>query len=118
MSDTGVRHLPVVDTQGRAVGILSDRDIQMVILDPEEFARSTDNGERHLLVGDVMSKPPLRVWASENCGTVAALFVQFRASAAPVVAEDGTLEGVVSYVDLLRSIPPASPTAGPAATTA
>lgn len=106
MSDTGVRHLPVVDETNKVVGILSDRDIQIVALDPKAFSRSEEDGELHLLVGDAMSKPPMHIWPDEDCGTVSALFVQFRASAAPVIAHDGTLVGIVSYVDLLRGLSP------------
>ena len=106
MSNKGVRHLPVVDEENKVIGILSDRDIQIVALDPKAFARYDDDveGEMHLLVSTAMSKPPMYVKANEDCGTVANLFVQFRASAAPVITDDGTLVGIVSYVDLLRGL--------------
>ena len=107
MSELGVRHLPIVDDNGKAVGILSDRDIRAAVLDPEEFVRAGGNGRAHPdRVRDAMSRPPLRVSATENCGDVARLFIQFRASATVVTAEDGALEGIVSYIDLLRSISP------------
>jgi CBS domain-containing protein len=107
MSEVSVRHLPVVDDNGKAVGILSDRDIRAAVLDPEEFVRAGGNGRAHPdRVRDAMSRPPLRVSATENCGDIARLFIQFRASATVVTAEDGALEGIVSYIDLLRSISP------------
>lgn len=107
MGELGVRHLPVVDDNGKAVGILSDRDIKAAVRDPIEFVRGGGNGgEQPDQVRDAMSRPPLRVRATENCGDVAKLFVQFQASAMVVTTDDGTLEGIVSYVDLLRSISP------------
>ena len=108
MTERGVRHLPVIDDERKAVGILSDRDVQVALRKPKEFARPLGADTHGSLVSDAMSKPPLRVWAAENCASVAALFVQFRASAALVTSRDGTLEGIVSYVDLLRTLFPSS----------
>ena len=94
MSRAGFRHLPVVNEEGKAVGILSDRDVHAV---PRELK---------LTVKDAMSRPPLRVWADENCGAVANLFVRFRASALLVTTKDDLLLGIISYIDLLDCLSP------------
>jgi len=104
MAERNVRHLPVIDGNGRVVGILSDRDIRTAIGDP---ARALDSEQtrvrlQSLRVADVMSQPAVTVRDTAPFTEAAARFVDHRIGALPVVNEAEHLVGLVSYVDLLR----------------
>lgn len=106
MRSLGVRHLPVVDGGGRVVGMLSDRDVRAVIGDPTRALESEENRIRveSMHVEDAMTPEVATVDPEDSCGGVARNFASLRASAVPVVDTDGTLVGILSYVDLLRAL--------------
>lgn len=106
MNYTGVQHMPVVDQEEKVIGILSESGLKALVRRHEEYTRTMGSDDRVYRVGDAMSQPPLHVKADDNCGAVAGTFVQLGANAAVVTAEDGTIEGIVSYLDLLRSMCP------------
>lgn len=84
-----VRHLPVVDAHSAVIGMLSDRDVRTAGLD------------RRLVVGDVMSYPPVVIPFDTPLGEIAHRFALHRYGALPVVDRFGALLGIVSYVDIL-----------------
>jgi acetoin utilization protein AcuB len=86
MARAWIRHLPVVD-DGRVVGILSDRDL-----------RSADDGES---VASSMTRDPHTVFRDTPARDAAALMIQYRIDALPVVDADMRLLGVVTSTDLL-----------------
>lgn len=111
MREIGVRHLPVIDDDGKPVGILAEADVQAakhrhprVSNWAYEDADSKAPQSDVLLVGDVMSRRPFRLAPDETCASIASLFVRFRASVALVTEMDGTLVGIISYVDLLKRL--------------
>lgn len=104
MAERNVRHLPVLDGDGKVVGILSDRDIRTAIGDP---ARALDAAEtrvrlQSLRVAHVMSQPAVTVQDTAPFTEAVARFVDHQIGALPVVNEAEHLVGIVSYVDLLR----------------
>lgn len=104
MSNLGVRHLPVIDGDGRLVGMLSDRDVRVLIGDflvteGEEGLSVKLRVER---VGDVASRAPMTIDENARIDQALAPFVDFRVGALPVVTGENRLVGILSYVDLLR----------------
>lgn len=100
MSQHGIRHLPVVDGEGRVVGILSERDLRTVggsVL--EDGARGSFATMR---VDDVMTRDPRTVQAGDPLALAVRALVEDRFGALPVVDDDERLVGILSYVDLLR----------------
>lgn len=102
--DGGVRHLPVVDEDFRVVGIVSDRDVRTVVGDPRK-SLAFDGGPGGELsertVSTVMTNDPITVGAAVSVFDVAELFVDERIGAVPVVRDDDTLLGMISYVDVI-----------------
>jgi acetoin utilization protein AcuB len=103
MKSLNVRHLPVVDATGRALGMLSDRDVRAAIGDPNQLAGHADAIDR-LRVKDAMTAPAITVEPGRSCADVARDFVHLRASAVPVTDEQGVVIGILSYIDLLRML--------------
>ena len=96
MRDRHVGVLIVTDTQGRPVGILTDRDIVV-----SAVAQSPDRLEA-LLVGDVMTADPVTALLNE---TIDDALAKMRASGIrrlPVVSSDGRLEGIATFDDILK----------------
>lgn len=101
-----VRHLPVVDSEGSIVGILSDRDLKGL--------SRVDQGEADSLrekldspVGTVMNANPRTLPEDASVSDAIQVIIDNRVGAIPVTAaRERRLVGIVSYIDLLRYIRP------------
>jgi CBS domain-containing protein len=104
MAESGIRHLVVVDEQGRAIGMLSDRDIRQAIGNPfrASMDEPSDTAITGLTVGDIMADFPVTVTADAELWQVARLLASQRFGALPVVDPGEQVMGIISYVDLLR----------------
>lgn len=103
MTAHGVRHLPVVDGDGRVLGMLSDRDLRTAM---GEARDALDEGAATgrlavLRVEDVMSARPLAIGEGEPLQRALDVLVTERVGALPVVDAGERLVGIVSYLDLL-----------------
>jgi acetoin utilization protein AcuB len=102
-----VRHLPVVDEQGALVGMLSDRDVRGLAF-PEVLGAEyigTVQAALDAPVASVMSSNLLTVDLEADAAEIVDLMLDQKIGAVPVVDADGTLVGIVSYMDVLREIP-------------
>jgi CBS domain-containing protein len=107
MSTRGVRHLPVVDDQQRVVGMLSDRDLRNAVGDPAAFlddqvARDRARGRP---VEQVMTRPVTTVRTRSPVPAAVEVLLRDRVGAVPVVDKQGVLRGIVSYLDVLKTLP-------------
>jgi CBS domain-containing protein len=101
----GVRHLPVLDEQRRVVGIITDRDIRVVLGDPvHALARSDDFDLDDLTAAHAMTPRPVLVSENASLGDLARTLLDEEVGAVPVVDSERKLVGVASYVDLLRFV--------------
>lgn len=102
-----VRHLPVVDEEGALVGMLSDRDVRALSL--PEFVGTEYIGKiqtaMHAPVSSVMSGDVISVDVEADAAEIVDLMLDQGIGAVPVVDADGTLVGIISYVDILRVLP-------------
>lgn len=103
-------HLLVLES-GRLVGVISDRDLLKAIspyigsLSELERDRATLNKRAH----QIMSRNPITVEADETVETASQRLLENRVSCLPVVTQDGTVHGIVSWRDLLKFyLPPLS----------
>lgn len=105
MTSRGVRHLPVVDGDGRLVGIVSDRDVRAAVGSPMvALERGAARARvRALKVADVMSRDVATVPPTATLAEVTRLLAERRVGAVPVVDVDHRLVGLLSYVDVLRA---------------
>jgi CBS domain-containing membrane protein len=90
MSAEDIRHLPVVDTDGRLVGMLSDRDLLR--------ARASDPSPR--LVSEIMAKHVHTIAPEALASEAAHAMLDFKIDAVAVVAK-GQLVGIVTTTDFL-----------------
>ena len=109
--------VPVLDDQGRVVGILSEGDLMAHTSAIGEagkprswwlrlFGDTTSQAEDYIkshgrTAADVMSRSPLTVGPDASLGEVAALLEKHRIKRLPVV-DGGKLVGIVSRANLLR----------------
>jgi CBS domain-containing protein len=103
MATHGIRHLPVLDPEGNSIGVLSERDVRAAIGDPAQLAERGEELER-FKVGDAMSQPPICVTEDEPISALANLLADSRLGAVLVVDRNDSLVGMISYVDVLRSL--------------
>lgn len=117
MCDRNISGLPVVNDQGRLVGILTEGDLlRRAELGTDLFLQPGQNRQEardHLRahswkVGDVMATDVVTVGEDTPVGKIAALMVERGVKRLPVL-RDGALVGIVTRADLLRAIAVARP---------
>ncbi|MFG3193405.1 CBS domain-containing protein [Streptomyces omiyaensis] len=106
MDEWKVSALPVLEGEGRVVGVVSEADLL-----PKEAFRDTDPGPEGdeeatkavaVRAGDLMSSPAVTVHAGASVAEAARIMARRRVKRLPVVNGIGMLEGVVSRSDLLK----------------
>lgn len=106
MREGNFRHLPVVDGDGKLVGIVTDRDMRDAqpssLLEPEAYKQTFDRVMQHT-VGEIMTKNPLTVAPYYTLQDTLLMIGKKKVGALPVVDEDGFLKGILSTRDLLRA---------------
>ncbi|MCC9075407.1 DUF190 domain-containing protein [Litorilinea aerophila] len=112
----GYRSLPVVDTEGRLVGILTDGDLlrragllARLDLQPELSAEQVQRQlaalrERNEPVGQLMTRPVHTVHPQDPLRQAVALMAQQGLKRLPVVDDQARLVGLISRIDVLRAM--------------
>ena len=105
MRDQDIRHVPVID-DGELVGMISDRDVRSYLL-PALVEFETPVATQDLLrlpVSELMKTDVVTVSTESDVRDVIDLMLEQKVGAIPVVDDvTNTLEGIVSYVDILRA---------------
>ncbi|MGW9024022.1 CBS domain-containing protein [Streptomyces sp. NPDC055722] len=110
MEQWKVSALPVLEGEGRVVGVVSEADL----LPKEEFRDSDPDRQTQrdrmpdlakagaLTAGELMTAPAITVHSGSTLAQASRIMAQRRVKLLPVVTEEGLLEGVVSRADLLK----------------
>lgn len=93
MRDYKCGALPVLDEQGRPIGILTDRDICMATAREKRFPAA-------ITVHEVMTPRPLTCFPQTGLAEVVDLMAEHRVRRLPVVDLEGKLVGIVSLSDV------------------
>lgn len=106
MAENKIRHLPVIGSGNRLVGVVTDRDIRSAL--PYKFFKSALSEEEkknftELKIKDIMTKDPITISPAYTIQDALLVIQDTRVGALPVVKEDGTLTGIISVRDLLRA---------------
>jgi len=106
MKKNNFRHLPVVDSEGKLIGIVTDRDMRDAspssLLSAEEYQRTLDRVMEHS-VSEIMTKDPLTISVYFTLQDTLMVMGSRKVGALPVVDEDGYLKGIMSTRDLLKA---------------
>ena len=105
MKDRKIRHIPVVDADGRLVGILTDRDLREVILEPsiQEQLGNVGKALNILTVKEVMTWGVITVRPDTDIRQAARVVRDQKIGALPVV-EGGRVVGILTATDLVKAI--------------
>jgi acetoin utilization protein AcuB len=100
-----IRHLPVVDDDGKLIGIVSDRELRR----PEWVDEDWDVADVYRLddeinVGDIMITNVLVAHTYDSLRRAIKLLLDNDIGAAPVLDKTEALVGMLSAVDLLRAL--------------
>jgi acetoin utilization protein AcuB len=97
-----IRHLPVVEGDGRLVGIVTARDLRQAMFSPAVQDELTNlRGVLHgLAVRDVMTRGVVSVGAATSIRDAARLMHERKLGALPVVERD-RLVGILTETDVL-----------------
>ena len=98
MDELRVRHLPVRDS-GKIVGILSDRDLNLVL---GATAASRGDTRPSVTVEDAMISEVRSVAESRQVGDVAREMLEHHVGSVLVMGADGVLVGIFTDSDALR----------------
>jgi CBS domain-containing protein len=99
------RHLPVVDDDGKLIGMISDRDIRLIrpslafVSSEEAAAQLWSTAVRQAAVFN-----PVTIQPDAPLEQAAELMLRWEIGGLPVVDGGGKLVGIITYTDLLREL--------------
>ena len=106
MAKHKIRHLPVIESDGRLIGIVTDRDIRSAL--PYAFfkqppSQAEKDSFAKLKIKDIMTRDPITISPTYTIQDALLMIQDSRVGALPVVDEEGILTGIISVRDLLRA---------------
>ncbi len=106
MREHGIRRLPVVDEDGRLLGIVTYGDVREA---RPSGANSLTTWEMNYLLanltlGEVMSKEPMTITPDAMIGEAASKMLHYRISGLPVVDEENRVIGIITESDIFRLV--------------
>lgn len=88
--------VPVVDGRGSVVGVVTDRDVCLVVGDK-------NRAMTHVSVQDAMSFPVFSCYVDENVKVTLATMAKRRVRRLPVLDKHGHLQGILSIDDVVQA---------------
>ena len=106
MVENDIRHLPVIDDEGKLLGIISDRDMRDAM--PSTLLKKPDyeitlGKIMDYPVEDIMTRSPLCAKVYYTIQDTLLMMRQKKVGALPVIDDEGYLKGLLSVRDLLRA---------------
>ncbi|MGD9081472.1 MAG: CBS domain-containing protein [Desulfobacterales bacterium] len=106
MAANKIRHLPVIESENRLIGVVTDRDIRSAL--PYKFFKESPSEEEkknfaELKIKDIMTQNPITISPTYTLQDALLMIQDARVGALPVVDENGILSGIISVRDLLRA---------------
>ena len=104
MREKNIRHIPVIDTKGELVGMLTQKIMvaKVMGLMAQFGATALERKEKQQLVADMMATDFAAVTPEQSLKEVAGFFVKNRHGCMPVVDENNKLKGILTSSDFVR----------------
>lgn len=90
--------VPIVDSRGAVVGVVTDRDVCLLVGDK-------NRAMTHISIQDAMSQPVFSCYANENVKMALATMAKHHVRRLPVLDKHGHLQGVLSIDDVVQAPP-------------
>lgn len=105
MRERKIRRIPIVNEQGKLLGIVSERDLLHAEPSP---ATSLSVWEMNYLLwklklGDVMTKPVITVTPKTALQDAASLMIKYKIGGLPVVDDEEKVIGVITETDIFKA---------------
>ncbi|NHI91909.1 MAG: CBS domain-containing protein [Candidatus Lokiarchaeota archaeon] len=106
MFEKNISVLPVIDPNGRIMGILSIGMIARAFAEFRESvpAKHQEERLRYILVGDVMEAEPPTIKQNEEIGEAASLMLSEGLRGIPILDEKDTFTGIVTKTDMIALV--------------
>jgi len=106
MREHDIRQLPVVDEDGRLVGIVTDRDLRQALSSHlyTEDETGQDVLDAYETVGEVMVGEPVTVMPDDGLEEVVDILLSTKVGGLPVVDLENAPLGIVTYLDVLSAL--------------
>lgn len=102
-----LHHLPVVDDDGKLIGIVSSNDLPKAFLNladrDTKITLDTNSLDSAVHVGNIMTSEPVTISSNDSIENAARIFADNRFNALPVV-DNGVLVGIVTVKDVIGFI--------------
>lgn len=98
------RHIPILSSEGRLIGILSDRDvfratIKIIMTADQSEVTTSRRPIEQIMVKNVLSASP-----DTEIRAIARILFEERIGAMPIVGKEGELVGMLTRSDILRTV--------------
>lgn len=112
LGEHGISGVPVVESGGRVVGVLSEKDFLRHMGSQDKMAfvaeclreeGEVDVSVREKTAGDIMVSPAITVDEETPIVEIAAIFRDKKINRVPVLNKKGELKGIVSRADIIQS---------------
>lgn len=91
-------HLPVVDSDGEAIGMVSNQDVDNYV----NITRIISEGDSAIRIRDIMTKPIFAYYEDVSASRAASAMVDNNIHAIVVMNKNDEMSGILTATDLLR----------------
>ena len=97
------RHIPIVSSEGKLVGIISDRDLLLraALISASDTVFQEQAGNT---IADIMKTQILTATPSTEIHQIARVMFEKKVGAMPILNEHGNLVGMITRSDILRAL--------------
>ncbi len=105
MKNMKIRHMPVVNKDGKVIGMISDRDVKLA---SPSAATSLSKGEigyllEKITVAEIMNHQLFIVKSDTTIEYASKIMKENKIGALPVIGEGGKIIGIISTIDVLEA---------------
>jgi CBS domain-containing protein len=121
LADKRISGLPVLDDQGKLVGVISETDLMwqetgvdappyIMFLDSVIYLQNPARYEKEIhkalgqTVGEVMSDKPISIYPHQTLKEAAHLMHEKKIRRLPVINDDGQVIGIITQGDIIRTM--------------